>query len=116
VFKWSGVPATTYSDLTGLWSGKLSQGKGSLPGDVNYRLSPMSEYHGCFEIRDASGAVQPGPVVGNAIETSHNIVNAYLVIGTNECSLTGKYSPTKRQISLKGKDTDGQPVSIVISQ
>jgi hypothetical protein len=67
-----------------------------------------------FEIKESSVVDSSGIVVGEAVITSKNKMVVHVKIGGANCLLTGKYARTKRQMTLKGLDESGQPVSITV--
>lgn len=113
VFKWSGKPGGSPADLSGQWTGQIST-KSSITA-ADYVLVKDSGEPGLFEIRDSSGAVPSGTVVGEAIVTSKNKLVVYVKQNGRNCVLTGRYAPRKRRMRLSGHDEFGQPVSIMVN-
>jgi hypothetical protein len=113
VFKWSGKPDESHADLSGHWTGQVST-KNSITA-ADYVLVKSSEEPELFEIRESSGAVPSGIVVGEAIVTSKNKLVVYVEQDGRHSVLTGRYAPTKRRMTLSGHDEIGQPISITVN-
>jgi Txe/YoeB family toxin of Txe-Axe toxin-antitoxin module len=113
VFKWSGKPDESHADLSGHWTGQVST-KNSITA-ADYVLVKSSEEPELFEIRESSGAVPSGIVVGEAIVTSKNKLVVHVKQDGRNSVLTGRYAPTKRRMTLSGHDEIGQPISITVN-
>jgi hypothetical protein len=113
VFKWNGKPDESHADLSGHWTGQVST-KNSITA-ADYVLVKSSEEPELFEIRESSGAVPSGTVVGKAIVTSKNKLVVQVKQNGRNSVLTGRYTPTKRRMTLSGRDEFGQPVSITVN-
>ena len=109
----SGAPALAPPDLSGQWTGTVTQASSKLA--ENYTISSTCST-GMFNI---AGSASGYTLSGEFIVNPKDAVNALIVAdygATNQIvrSLSGKFSPAKQSISLSGTDSHGSKVRIHI--
>ena len=84
------------------------------PELLPYRLVAISDMPGVFEVREVPPDNEAGEPVGEAIVNRSNKLTAHVQINGTTATLTGAYTPKKRQIKLTGKDGAGQKITITV--
>ena len=112
VFRWNGKPHGSQPDLSGHWVGQVSTN--NVINRADYILVRSDEDSELFEIKESVVVDSTEIVTGEAVITSKNKLVVHVKIGGINCLLTGRYARTKRQMTLKGLDESGQPVSITV--
>jgi PKD repeat protein len=110
-FRWKGITATTFRDLSGTWTGSVTVVKTTTA--VSYLLSPDTNDSGVFNIATSAA---PNTGVGQLLITSLNKVYGYVAIGSKQVTMSGSFNLKKSTMSLKGTDNTGEKVSIQITQ
>ena len=111
VFKWKGVPATTFPDLSGTWTGVVSIAKA--PTSVSYAVRTNATDSAVF---DVTTTVDTNTVIGQLIATSRDVVYGYVTTGGTNITMSGKFSAKKLSLTFKGTDTTADKVSIQLFQ
>jgi len=112
-FGWKGKPAVATPDLAGTWNILSRRGVIS-PELLPYRLVATPDMPGVFEVREVPPDNEAGEPVGEAIVNRSNKLTAHVQINGTTATLTGTYTPKKRQIKLTGKDGAGQKITITV--
>ena len=112
IFRLRGVPATTFPDLSGTWTGVVTVVRTVAP-PVSYIITENANDSGVFDI--ATSAV-PGTVVGQLIVTSRGLVYGYLVSGGKQITLSGRFNSRRLTMILTGKDTIAERVRVTFSR
>ena len=112
VFRWKGVPATTFPDLSGTWTGIVTIVKA--PTSVSYAIRTNANDSAVF---DVTTTVDTNTVVGQLIATSRNVVYGYVTVGGTNITMSGKFKDRSAKalpdvMTFKGKDTTADKVSI----
>jgi hypothetical protein len=110
-FRWKGLPATTFPDLSGTWTGLVTVVKTATP--VSYVITNNASDSGVFDIATTAA---PGTVVGQLLATSRNRVYGYVMVGGQQITLSGNFSAARHSMTLKGTSTNGAKVAIKIFQ
>jgi glycosidase/PKD repeat protein len=111
-FHWRGVPATTFPDLSGTWTGLVTVVR-TTPVAVSYVISSNANDSGVFDIATSA---DPGTVVGQLLVTSRNKVYAYATFSGKRLRLSGTFSVVRRSLTLRGTDATAERVSVKIFQ
>ncbi len=109
-FHWRGIPATTFPDLSGTWTGLVTVVR-TTPAAVSYVLTANANDSAVFDIATTA---DPGTVVGQLLVTSRNKVYAYVTFDAKQIRLSGTFSSVRHALTLRGKDATGEAVSIKI--
>ena len=107
IFKWKGVPATTFPDLSGTWTGVVTIVKS--PTSVSYAVRTNATDSAVFDVT-ASG--NTNAVIGQLIATSRNVVYGYVTTGGTNITMSGKFNEKKDSLTFKGTDATADKVSI----
>jgi uncharacterized repeat protein (TIGR01451 family) len=111
-FNWKGIPATTFPDLSGTWSGQVAIAK-TANINVAYKITMNATNSGVF---DVAATTATNTVLGQFIVTSKDAIAAWLQISTNrEATLSGKAKLTGSKgpsISLKGTDASADKINL----
>jgi PKD repeat protein len=110
-FRWKGIPATTFRDLSGTWTGAVTVARATTA--ASYLLRPNANDSGVFDIATSAA---PGAVVGQLLITSLNKIYGYLAIGGKQATMSGSFNLKKSTMSLKGTDNTGDKVSLQLIQ
>ncbi len=111
-FHWRGVPATTFPDLSGTWTGLVTVLR-TTPVAVSYVISSNANDSGVFDIATST---DPGVVVGQLLVTSRNKVYAYATFGGKRLRLSGTFSAVRRSLTLRGTDATAENVAVKLFQ
>jgi hypothetical protein len=111
-FHWKGIPATTFPDLSGTWTGLVMVVR-TTPAAVSFVFSPNANDSAVFDI---ATSLDPGTVVGQLLVTSKNKAYAYIATGGKQLRLSGTFSAARRTLTLRGTDASAERVSIKIFQ
>ncbi len=109
VFHWKGVPASTFPDLSGIWTGSVTVGKTA--SAVNYVITNNATNSGVFDIATST---DPSTIVGQLLVTSRNSVYGYFTFDGKPINFSGTFSASRLSLTLKGKDATMEKVSIKI--
>ena len=102
VYKWKGVPATDFPDLSGTWSGQVTIAKS--PSNVLYAITANATNSAVFDVARTT----TNTVIGQFIATSKDAVTGFLPISSNQTTLSGKFKVktskvgTNQFLSFKG--------------
>ena len=110
-FRWKGVPATTFPDLSGTWTGLVTVIKSAMA--VNYVITNNANDSAVFDIATVG---EPGTVVGQLLVTSRNKVYAYVTFGGKRLRLSGTFSVVRRSLTLRGTDETAEKISVKVFQ
>jgi len=108
-FHWKGIPATTFPDLSGTWTGLVTVVKTSTA--VSYRITSNANDAAVFDIATSA---DPATVVGQLLVTSRNSVYGYVTFDGKPINFSGTFSASRLSLTLKGKDATMEKVSIKI--
>ena len=111
VFRWKGVPVTTFPDLSGTWTGVVMIVKA--PTSVSYAILTNAND---FAVFDVTTTLNTNAVVGQLIATSRNVVYGYVAVGGTNITMSGKFNEKKLSLTFKGKDETAEKVSIKLFQ
>jgi PKD repeat protein len=111
-FRWNGKPATTFPDLSGTWTGLLTEVR-TAPATVSFVFSPNANDSAVFDVVTSG---DPGTVVGQLLVTSRNKVYAYVAFGSKQLRLSGTFNAMRRSLTLRGTDATAETVSVKIFQ
>jgi PKD repeat protein len=111
-FHWRGVPATTFPDLGGTWTGQVTVVR-TPPVAVSYIFSANASDSAVFDIATSA---DPGTIVGQLLATSKNKVFAYISSDGKQLRLSGAFSAARRTLTLRGTDATAERVSVRISR
>jgi PKD repeat protein len=106
IFHWKGIPATTFPDLSGTWTGLVTVVKTSTA--VSYRITNDAA------VFDIATSADPATVVGRLLVTSRNSVYGYVTFDGKPINFSGTFSASRLSLTLKGKDATMEKVSIKI--
>jgi len=106
-FSWKGVPATTFPDLSGTWSGTVAIAKSAT--SESYVVTTNATESAVFDVAAASDT---NTVVGQWIATSKDVVYGFVTVGGTNVTMSGKYSVAKGSVTFKGTDAAAEKVSI----
>jgi PKD repeat protein len=101
-FKWKGIPATDFPDLSGTWSGQVTIAKS--PSNVLYAITANATNSAVFDVARTT----TNTVIGQFIATSKDAVTGFLPISSNQTTLSGKFKVktskvgTNQFLSFKG--------------
>lgn len=107
-FHWRGIPATTFPGLSGTWTGLVTVVR-TAPMAVSYVFSANARDSGVFDIATTA---EPGTVVGQMLVTSRNKVYGYVTSGGKQLQLSGTFSAARVSLTLRGKDSSAETVSV----
>jgi uncharacterized repeat protein (TIGR01451 family) len=111
-FHWRGIPATTFPDLSGTWTGLVTVVR-TTPVPVSYVLSTNANDSAVFDIATSA---DPGTVVGQLLVTSRNKVYAYVTFDGKQIQLSGTFIARRQTLTLRGTDTTAERFTIKISK
>jgi hypothetical protein len=109
-FHWRGVPATTFPDLSGTWTGLVTVVR-TAPAAVSYVFSANANDSAVFDIATSADS---GTVVGQLLVTSRNKVYAYVTVGGKQLRLSGTFSAVRGTLTLRGTDATAERVAVKI--
>jgi hypothetical protein len=109
-FHWRGIPATTFLDLSGTWTGVVTVVR-TTPVAVSYGFTANASDAAVFDI---ATSVDPGTVVGQLLVTSRNKVYAYVTFGGTQFRVSGTFSAVRQTLTLRGTDGNTPPERITI--
>ncbi len=112
IFHWRGIPATTFPDLSGTWTGLVTVVR-TPPASVSYVFRAGANDAAVF---DVATSADPGTVVGQLLVTSKNKVYAYVTFDGKQIRLSGTFSAARNTLTLRGTDAAAETVSIKISK
>jgi PKD repeat protein len=111
VYKWKGVPATTFPDLSGMWTGQVTVAK--IAAGVGYAITTNATNAGVF---DVAALTATNAVIGRFIVTSRGKMDGYITIASKQTILSGTFRASKSSVSLKGRNEDGVLVEVRIAK
>ncbi len=111
-FHWRGVPATTFPDVAGTWTGLVTVVK-TTPAPVSYVFTANANDSAIFDIATSA---DPATVVGQLLVTSRNKVYAYVTFDNKQFRLSGTFNVKRDLLTLRGKDAAAVAVTIKISK
>jgi hypothetical protein len=112
-FHWRGVPATTFPDLSGRWTGLVTVVR-TARAAVSYILTANANDSAVFDI---AAVGTPGTVIGQLLVTSHNKAFAYVTFdGNKQLRLSGTFSAVRRTLTLRGTDATAERFTVKISK
>jgi PKD repeat protein len=111
-FHWRGVPATTFPDLSGTWTGLVTVVR-TTPATVSFVFSPNANDSAVFDVATSG---DPGTVVGQLLVTSHNKAFAYVTADGKQLRLSGTFNALRRTLTLRGTDATAERVTVKISK
>jgi len=106
-FRWKGVPATTFPDLSGTWTGLVTIVKSA--ATVNYVISSNANDSAVFDIATSGDS---GTVVGQLLVTSRNKVYAYVTFDGKQVRLSGAFSAVRHSLTLRGTDATAEKIAV----
>ncbi len=114
VFKWKGVPATTFPDLSGTWSGVVTIVKA--PTSVSYAIRTNANDSAVFDVTASSDT---NTVIGQLIATSRDVVYGYVTVGGTNLTMSGKFKDQSAKalpkiMTFKGATTNGPAAKVTI--
>ncbi|HXI83612.1 MAG TPA: alpha-amylase family glycosyl hydrolase [Verrucomicrobiae bacterium] len=104
---WKGVPATTFPDLSGTWTGTVTVAKTAMA--VGYAITSNANDSAVFDIATTG---EPGTVVGQMLVTSRNKVYAYVTFDGHQLRLSGVFSAVRRSLTLRGTDETAEKIAV----
>jgi hypothetical protein len=105
-YKWKGVLATTFPDLSGTWTGTVTVVK--TPTGVEYAITTNATHSGVFDVATTAAT----NTIGQFIVTSKDAIAGYITINSNQTTLSGKFKASKSSISLKSQNKTGAKVKL----
>ena len=108
-FHWNGVPAKTFPDLSGTWTGLVTVARTSTP--LSYLITSNSNAAAVFDV--ATSADQ-GIVVGQLLVTSRSKVYGYVTVDGKSITLSGTFKEAHPSLTLKGTDETAEKVLVTI--
>lgn len=108
-FHWKGIPATTFPDLSGTWTGLVTVVKTDT--SVSYQISSNATDAAVFDIATSD---VPSTVIGQLLVTSRNSVYGYVTVNGKPVTMSGSFSAAHLSLTLKGTDATPEKVSIRI--
>jgi PKD repeat protein len=109
IFHWKGIPATTFPDLSGTWTGLVTVVKTNMT--VSYAITNNVADSAVFDIATSA---DPATVVGQLLVTSRNSVYGYVTFDSKQINFSGTFSASRLSLTLKGIDATAEKVSIKI--
>jgi PKD repeat protein len=106
-FHWKGIPATTFPDLSGDWTGLVTVVKSST--GISYTITNNATDSAVFDIATSDA---PGTVVGQLLVTSRNSVYGYVTFEGKPITVSGTFSAARSSLTLKGTDDTAEKVAI----
>jgi PKD repeat protein len=118
VFRWKGVAATTFPDLSGTWTGVVTIVKA--PTSVSYTIRTNANDSVVF---DVTTTINTNTVIGQLIATSRDVVYGYAAVGGTNITMSGKFKDRSAKalpdiMTFKGAvtNTPAEKVSIQLSR
>lgn len=108
-FHWKGIPAITFPDLGGTWTGLVTVVK--TPTAVSYLISSNATDDAVFDIATSDA---PATVIGQLLVTSRNSVYGYVTFDGKPVTMSGSFSTSHLSLTLRGTDATAEKVSIRI--
>jgi hypothetical protein len=112
------VPATTFPDLSGTWTGAVTIVK--VPTLVSYAVRTNANDSAVF---DVTTSINTNTVIGQLIATSRDVVYGYVAVGGTNITMSGKFKDRSAKalpdiMTLKGAvtNTPAAKVSIQLSR
>ena len=119
-FRWKGVAATTFPDLSGTWTGVVTIVKAKAATPVSYAIRTNANDSAVF---DVTTTLNTNTVVGQLIATSRNVVYGYVTVGGTNITISGKFKDRSAKalpdiMTFMGAitDTPAAKVSIQLSR
>ena len=118
-FTITGVPATSFPDISGHWVGQDKESGVTLV--ETYDITAGSDF-GIFDFTGAGSGPDgaytlSGEVVVNSLRQANSLVQIDFASGDSGlAALTGSFNVTKGTASLKGKSASGQAISIKLTR
>jgi hypothetical protein len=106
-FHWKGIPATTFPDLSGTWTGVVKVVKTATA--MSYRIGANANDAAVFDIATSDA---PGTVVGQLLVTSRDKVYGSVMFEGKQLRLSGTYSAAHASLTLKGTDETAEKVFV----
>jgi uncharacterized repeat protein (TIGR01451 family) len=115
VFRWKGVLATTFPDLSGTWTGVVTIAK--VPTSVSYAIRTNANDSAVF---DVTTSINTNTVIGQLIATSRDVVYGYVTVGGTNITMSGKFKDRSAKalpgiMTFKGGVTNTPAAKIKIS-
>lgn len=110
-FHWKGIPATTFPDLSGTWTGLVTVVKTAT--SVSYAITNNANDSAVFDIATSAA---PGTVVGQLLVTSRNKVYGYVTFGGEQITLSGNFNAARLSMTLRGTDATAEKVAVRLFQ
>ncbi len=111
-FHWRGIPATTFPDLSGTWTGLVTVVR-TIPVAVSYAITNNANDSGIFDIATTA---DPGTVVGQLLVTSRNKVYGYITFDSKPINFSGTFSVARTSLTLRGTDPSAEKFTIKLFQ
>jgi PKD repeat protein len=111
-FRWRGITATTFRDLSGTWTGLVMVAR-TPAAPVSYVFSPNANH---FAVFDIAMSADPGTVVGQLLVTSRNRVYGYVTYGGKPVTMSGLFNVRRLAMNLNGSSNAGEKVKVRIAQ
>jgi PKD repeat protein len=120
VFRWKGVPATEFPDLSGTWTGVVTIVKAKAATPVSYAIRTNANDSAVF---DVTTTINTNTVIGQLIATSRDVVYGYVAVGGTNITMSGKFKDRSAKalpdiMTFKGAvtNTPAEKVSIQLSR
>ena len=120
VFRWKGVPATEFPDLSGTWTGVVTIVKAKAATPVSYAIRTNANDSAVF---DVTTSINTNAVIGQLIATSRDVVYGYIAVGGTNITMSGKFKDRSAKalpdiMTFKGAVTNAtaEKVSIQLSR
>ena len=110
-FHWSGIPAATFPDISGTWTGLVTVVK--TPASESYAIRADTNAAAVFDIATTAA---PGTVVGQLLVTSRNRVYGSVTFGGKQVTVSGSYNARKSTMSLTGASNTGEKFNLRLAQ
>ncbi len=110
-FHWKGIPATTFRDLSGTWTGLVTVAKVSTA--VSYAITNNASNSAVFDIAATNA---PATVVGQLLVTSRNQIYGYITFASKPINFSGSFNVPRGALLLKGTDATAEKVTINLFQ
>ena len=112
IFRWRGITATTFRDLSGTWTGLVTVAR-TPAAPVSYVFSPKTNDFAVFDIATSADL---STVVGQLLVTSRNRVYGYVTYGGKPITMSGLFNVRRLAMNLNGSSNTGEKVRFRIAQ
>ena len=107
LFQWKGVPATTFPDLSGIWTGVVKVGKS--PTTTSYLIESNS--NGLFDIFPSTST---DTMIGQLLVGESDKIYGDLMIDGETFALSGTYNSRRASLVIAGIDVGREKISLKI--